>query len=101
MSTEKKQSLETNLGQKEMAESVEYIEKLNEVKKRNNKKKNKKRDNNNGENDEESKQKLLKNRNENEWVHLSCALWIAEVKIQKYDTKSEITGKIYLMIRYR
>ena len=46
--------------------------------------------------EDECKQKLLRISKENEWVHLSCALWIAEVKIQKYDTKSDISGKIKL-----
>jgi len=59
--------------------------------KKKNRKKIKKGDNNNEE-DDESKQKLLKISQENVWVHLSCALWIAEVKIQKYEIKSDISG---------
>ena len=55
----------------------------------------------NNEIEDDSKQKLLKICKENVWVHLSCALWITEVKIQKFDTKSEISSKFIKLKRYR
>jgi hypothetical protein len=36
----------------------------------------------------------LKIAHENAWVHLSCAIWIPEVEIVKFDVKDEITSKL-------
>lgn len=42
--------------------------------------------------EDDSKQKLLKICNEYEWIHLSCAHWVAEVNIKQFDTKTDIAG---------